>query len=160
MAETVNQQSEYDISLGLGIAHMPKYSGADKYEVRALPILNIKYGRLTVGGINGISYDIIKNKGLKAGVSLGYFRGRDESDAKYLHGLGDIGSAASISTYLRKSFGSFYVAGNVARDFSDDVGGITAKLSTGYAYKISPALSSNKRRAIIKRMISFVPSSI
>lgn len=143
LAETVKQQSEYDISLGLGIAHMPKYLGADKYEIRALPIINIKYRRLTVGGINGVSYDIIKNKGLKAGVSLGYFRGRDESDAKYLHGLGDIDSSASINTYLHQSFGSFYVAGNVARDFSDDVRGITAKLSTGYAYKISPQLMLN-----------------
>ncbi|MGB1263364.1 MAG: MipA/OmpV family protein [Cognaticolwellia sp.] len=143
VAAETNKDNSSPISVGVGAFYAPKYTGAEKYEIRAIPLISATYGRFTIGGMGGLSYDIVKSKGLKAGVSLGYFKGRDESDSKYLRGLGDVDSAATIGTYFKQSFGSFYISGNVKRDFSDDVGGITAGLSTGFSYKVTPQIMLN-----------------
>lgn len=141
-AESKDPQAS-PITVGAGVIYLPKYTGADKYRVRAVPIASATFGRLSLGGLNGISYDIVQTKGLQAGVSLGYIQGRDESDSKHLRGLGDLDSALTIGTYFKQTFGAFYVAGNVKRDFSDDIEGMTAGLSAGHSYRISPKIMLN-----------------
>jgi len=137
MADEPVQASSPAVSIGLGAIYAPKFSGADTYETRAIPVLHVQYGRFTLGGANGLSYDFVKDDKFKAGVSLGYFRGRDESDADYLQGLGDLDSGVDIGLYARRSFGAFYVAANLKRDFSDDVGGVTGAASVGFAHRLS-----------------------
>jgi len=130
-------------SLGLGGIYAPKFSGADEYETLPIPVIFIQYNRLTVGGMSGISYDIFRDDGIKAGVALGYFGGRDESDADYLRGMGDLSASADLRIYVRRAFGPFYVAANIQRDFSEDVGGITSAVSAGYSYRVTPDFSLN-----------------
>ncbi len=128
------------IALGLGGVYAPEFSGAEDYEMRAFPVVYIEYDRFTFGGINGLSYDIFQDDTINAGVSLGYFRGRDESDALYLQGLGDLESSANLGIYAKKTFGPFSISANIKRDFSEDVGGITGVLLAGFFQKLTPRL--------------------
>lgn len=140
-AEGGNKAISSSVSIGLGAVHAPKFLGGAEYETLAIPIVNIKYGRFTFGGINGLNYDAFKNYSYKAGVSLGYFRGREESDADYLHGLGDLDPEANLGVYIYKSFGAYYVRANLKRDFSEDVGGIRGGLAMGRAFQLTPRFS-------------------
>lgn len=135
------QSESIKVSLGAGAVYAPKYSGAEEYETRAIPVLYVQYGRFTFGGVGGISYDILKRDDLSAGIAAGYFRGRDESDSAHLQGLGDVASAVDFGGYVRKNFGQFYLAANFKRDFSSDVGGVTAGVATGYSYQVKPQLN-------------------
>lgn len=131
------------ISLGVAGIYAPKFTGSDKYEAKPLPVIFIQFDRLTIGGAGGISYDLFRGEGVKAGVGLGYFSGRDESDADYLKGLGDLDASADIGFFARKRLGSFYLSANIKRDLSKDVGGITSAISAGYMHRVSPQLSLN-----------------
>lgn len=133
-----NSNLETNYTLGIGIASLPKFSGSDIYETRVLPIIYAQYGRLHLGGVSGIRYEITSTDDLKVSATLGYFRGRDESDADYLKGLGDIESSVTAGMAITKSIGLWRFGASLNRDFSDDVGGISADLSAGYTYKLSP----------------------
>ena len=129
------------VSLGLASIYAPKFTGADEYETLPIPIVFVQYDRFTLGGVSGISYDMFRGKGVKAGLALGYFRGRNESDANYLQGVGDLESSADLRLFVRKAFGPFHLTANIKRDFSEDVGGITNAVSAGYSYRATSKFS-------------------
>ena len=129
------------VSVGLGSIYTPKFTGADEYETLPIPVVFVQYDRFTLGGVRGVSYDFFRSKGVKAGLALGYTRGRNESDAKYLQGLGDLESSADLGLFVRRAFGPFHVTANIKRDFSEDIGGVTSAVSAGYSYRLSSQLS-------------------
>ncbi len=48
------QESNWQITLGAGVASMPEHPGdGDTGEVQALPVVNIRYGRFFLGGVPG-----------------------------------------------------------------------------------------------------------
>ncbi|WP_299074456.1 MipA/OmpV family protein [uncultured Paraglaciecola sp.] len=135
-----NTPTQAQYTIGLGVASLPEFDGAKENEIRVLPIINIRYGRLTIGGINGIGYEVANVKGVRFSATTGYFRGRNENDALYLRGVGDIDSSITAGMAINKSFGPFRLGFKANRDFSDDVGGLTASLSAGFSHRISQQL--------------------
>jgi outer membrane scaffolding protein for murein synthesis (MipA/OmpV family) len=147
-AFNVAQASDKDslktqVSLGAGVAYLPKFSGADTYETRVMPIINIRYGRLSIGGVNGIAYELANVEDFRISATAGYFRGRKESDAVYLDGTGTIESSATMGVSVNKKIGPWRFSTNISRDFSDQVSGVTASISAGYSYKLSPQVLLN-----------------
>lgn len=127
--------------MGLGSIYAPKFTGADEYETQPIPVIFVQYDRFTLGGVRGISYDFFRSEGVKAGLALGYARGRNEPDAKYLQGFGDLESSADLRLFARKIFGAFHVSANIKRHFSEDIGGAISAVSAGYSYRVSSQLS-------------------
>ena len=129
-------ESSQDITGYLGVTEIyaPKFSGADSYQFLTLPALSIKYGALKIEGHTGISYDLLNQDDFTAGVVAGYFFGRDESDADYLDGMGDIDDAITLGVYVQQKFKYFKLSSNVKRDLSVDVGGTTADFSTSFSF--------------------------
>ena len=130
-AESPQEITDY---LGVTEIYSPKFSGADSYHFLTLPALRIKYGALKIEGHTGISYDLFTQDDLTAGVVAGYFFGRDDSDADYLDGMGDIDDAITLGIYAQQKFKYFKLSSNVKRDFSVDVGGVTANFSTSFSF--------------------------
>lgn len=128
------------VSVGLGSIYTPKFTGADEYETLSIPVIFVQYDRFTLGGVRGISYDFFQSEAVKAGLALGYSRGRKESDAHYLQGLGSLKSSADLRLFVRRAFGPFHVSANIKRDFSEDIGGVTSGVSAGYSYRASRQL--------------------
>lgn len=132
-------ETDKEYTLGLGLLNAPKYAGAKEYETKFFPVIKVEYGRFSLGA-QGLGYDIFNNEDSSFGLSVGYFNGRDESDARVLRGLGDINSSAHLGAFAKKSFGKFKIAANVQRDFSDDSEGVTFELSSGYTHPINKRL--------------------
>lgn len=93
-------QPESSFSAGLGLAVLPKYSGADEW--RAMPLLDISYANKNgffAGTRQGIGFRTAAGP-VQVSAALGYDGGRRESDSRRrfgseaLRGMGDIRGAA------------------------------------------------------------------
>src|SRR5690606_15646515 len=64
-------------SAGVGLAAVPKYAGADRYRVLALPMLTLQWEhRLDISPIGGMRLDLRPGEALSFGPTLQYARGR------------------------------------------------------------------------------------
>lgn len=93
-------QPESSFSAGLGLAVLPKYSGADEW--RAVPLLDISYANKNgffAGTRQGIGFRTAAGP-VEVSAALGYDSGRRESNSRRrfgseaLRGMGDIRGAA------------------------------------------------------------------
>lgn len=56
-----------EFSIGLGVACLPRYEGADERRLRALPLVNYRNGRFFAGALNGIGYHFSPVRDLEFG---------------------------------------------------------------------------------------------
>jgi outer membrane protein len=97
--------SSYELLLGAAVLTGPAYLGSDERKSRALPQIAARWrngwsvGLGGPGGAGGISYRFASNSALSWGLRLGLDRGRDESDADALRGMGDIKAAARVRRF-------------------------------------------------------------
>lgn len=131
------------IALGAGAIYTPKFSGADEYRTRAIPVVSIKYGDFSFGGVGGLSYQAFNDDGLKAGLSLGYFGGRNQSEANYLKGMGNLDEGLDFGPFIFKRIGPFAASASIKRDISSRVGGLTAGATLGFTYPLAKSLMIN-----------------
>jgi outer membrane protein len=94
------------VSAGGGLIYGPKYPGADRYRLRALPFLAAAYGPFFLGGDpgsggGGVGMNLLRDSAWRFGVSLtpGFGRARRESDHPSLAGLGDIERASRANVF-------------------------------------------------------------
>ena len=98
--EVEQQAHEWNVKLGAGFVVSPKFEGADDVMVMPIPFASADFGPyITVSPmdvtINALDYDGFSVKG-KIGSSFG----RDSSDDRHLHGLGDIDSGLALGLDL------------------------------------------------------------
>ncbi|OGU14651.1 MAG: hypothetical protein A2076_01855 [Geobacteraceae bacterium GWC2_53_11] len=100
-------KSNWDVSLGLGIAIAPVYEGSTHYLPAPIPILAISWRDTVSLGIEGLSL-YHKTGGVRYGAVLTYDSGREEngknifgmSSGDYrLEGLGNINLAAGLKAF-------------------------------------------------------------
>ncbi|MDP6818999.1 MAG: MipA/OmpV family protein [Alphaproteobacteria bacterium] len=91
--------SEFDISLGLGPALRPTYEGGDKFEVEALPLIDITWrDRIFIAWQGsygehlrrGLGAKLLKSSKFSVGPYLTYDPGREESESPQLQGMGNV----------------------------------------------------------------------
>jgi outer membrane scaffolding protein for murein synthesis (MipA/OmpV family) len=51
--EDPEQKASVRLTLGAGIAYVPRYPGADQYRLRGIPVFGMGYGRFFAGGDEG-----------------------------------------------------------------------------------------------------------
>lgn len=51
--EDSQQKASVRLTLGAGIAYVPRYPGADEYRLRGIPVFGMGYGRFFAGGDEG-----------------------------------------------------------------------------------------------------------
>ncbi|WP_374659338.1 MipA/OmpV family protein [Inhella sp.] len=88
--------TSFELLLGAAVLRGPAYLGSDERKSRALPQIAARWrngwavGLGGPGGAGGISYRFASDSAFSWGLRLGLDRGRDESDAEALRGMGDI----------------------------------------------------------------------
>ena len=91
--------SEFDVSLGLGPALRPTYEGGEKFEVEALPLIDITWrDRIFIAWQGsygehlrrGLGAKLLKDSKFSAGPYLTYDPGRDEDESPQLAGMGNV----------------------------------------------------------------------
>ena len=98
--------SDWDVSLGLGLALQPTYEGDDEYEVAPELLLDISWrdrAFLTTVKNRGLGLNLIRSRQTRVGTYLTLDWGRDEADATRLAGTGDIEISPEVGI-----FGEFY----------------------------------------------------
>jgi len=106
--EHPQEKTELRISVGAGIAYVPKYPGADSYRLRGIPVFGAGYGRFFAGGDEGaggaggaVGMNLLRDSNWRLGVALaiGFGDARRESDHPSLAGLGDIERASRFVVF-------------------------------------------------------------
>lgn len=116
------------VSLGAGLAEVPKYPGGSKERARLVPLVSLDYGgRLFIGPL-GIRVVAIRCHGFRAGPVLGFERGRSESDDPRLAGLGDISSSATAGLFAGYARGPFEVSATARQAISHATNGLSGLL--------------------------------
>jgi len=129
--------SPYSLTLGLGVARLPEYEGADRFDVRALPFISYRSGRFFAGTLSGVGYNLSNPPEIEFGPVLTYRFGRDESDSPRLRGLGDIDAGADVGAFLRWNAQPFTLGARLERGLGGNVRGTTLRLDAGYALAVN-----------------------
>lgn len=138
--------SPYSLTLGLGVARLPEYEGADRFDVRALPFISYRSGRFFAGTLSGVGYNLSNTPEIEFGPVLTYRFGRDESDSPRLRGLGDIDAGADVGAFLRWNAQPFTLGARLERGLGGNVRGTTLRLDAGYALAVNRSNTAFRRR--------------
>jgi|AntRauTorcE11897_2_1112592.scaffolds.fasta_scaffold04841_4 outer membrane scaffolding protein for murein synthesis (MipA/OmpV family) len=147
-AQDYARNSDWDVTLGAGVAYGPTYEGSNDYTVTPLPYINIRYKDRIGLGKNGLTADILKNDESKIGIGLTYDMGRDEdgdtlfgSDDDTLDGMGDIDGAVGLKAYAAHDFVPVTVSGSITQYVGDDNDGLLVDAKLSKRFPLSRQLS-------------------
>lgn len=155
-------KSNWDVSLGLGIAVAPVYEGSTHYLPAPIPMLAIRWRDTVSLGIDGLSL-YHKTGGFRYGMGLTYDPGREENGKNLygmssgdhrLEGLGNINSAAGLKAFASYDVHLFQQIPLVVLDASvtkllgssnDGVlvqGGLAMPFQLGQNWRLTPKVST------------------
>ncbi len=96
---------EWRVTLGLTGSVMPKYEGADSYEVMPGGIIDIRFRDIAFFSVGeGLGVNLLRGDTYRAGVAVSYDLGRNDNDDPRIRGLGDIDPAPQA-----KLFGQVFI---------------------------------------------------
>lgn len=132
---SAGEESPWSVRLGALGAYMPDYEGSDDYKMRALPDIDIEYGDHFFVRRASLGVNLVNDDGFRAGVSVGYHRGRDEDDNRALRGLGDISAMAMGNLFAQYNLGPLNLSATLSNDvLGDGHDGTILALTTGYRF--------------------------
>lgn len=118
----------WGITLGAGLAEVPKYPGASKELGRLVPLIALDYGGRVFVGPFGIGVAAVRWNGFRAGPVLGFERGRSESDDPRLTGLGDISASVTAGIFASYTRGPLEVSATARQAVTHASNGLTGLL--------------------------------
>ena len=137
-AQSTGVRSDWDATLGAGVAIAPRYPGSDARRVSPVPLIDVHYGRWFIGNVPsfanpfGLGIDLYRDGNWRFGLAASStLRGtRNESDDARLAGLGDIGRPLRLGAFGAYSARCFEVRGYVGTDLSRSRQGTIATLES------------------------------
>jgi outer membrane scaffolding protein for murein synthesis (MipA/OmpV family) len=126
------QSGNWDITLGAGIAGVPKYPGAKDYHAQPLPLVSVTYRNTFFFGPSGLGMNAINWNGFRAGPVLGFQGGRNQSDDPHLKGLGDIQPSLTAGMFASYRMGPFEVGGTVRQAVVHTNNGLVGRVQLDY----------------------------
>jgi MipA family protein len=126
-------RKDWSIMLG-GLTFLsPDYEGSDDVKVQGFPFLDVSWrNRFFLNFQQGLGINIIRNKNLTFGASVGYYGSREEGDNEALRGLGDIDGGVDGRVFVFVPVGPISFTSMYRRDLSGNHDG--AILSVGALY--------------------------
>jgi outer membrane scaffolding protein for murein synthesis (MipA/OmpV family) len=94
------QAAEWNVNIGGGFRVEPKFEGADDFKIMPIPWISADFGQYVTVDPRGLTINAWDHEGLSIKGRVGYDLGRDSSDDRHLHGLGDIGAGAVLGLDL------------------------------------------------------------
>lgn len=127
-----------------GLVSAPSFLGSGEASVYALPNISVSIGdRLNVSLLEGVSYDVYKNKSLTAGAALTYDFGREETPSDHalllssapnseIAGLGDIEETAEVGGYIEYNYGNMQATLEIRKGVDGGHDGIVGDVDVTY----------------------------
>lgn len=143
-----NDGDTLQVTIGAGVMSGPRYPGSSLRETRALPLIDLRYGRYFLGGAPGtgvplgVGVNLFENSGWRLGAVLGrdLRTPRKASDDPRLTGLDDIASTTHLGLFGSYSQDWWSVRGNVVTDVGGKHEGTTASLELEGKYRLTESL--------------------
>lgn len=135
-AETASD--EWSVGLGLGAAWSPEYRGADSYEAKALPWVQVSKGRFSFNPVTGLSYDLLASENWKLAPTLSYAGGRDNTAA--LKDFEDVHGSLMAGVLVSWTSGHWQLNGDIAGPVTGDLEGLRARGYLRYRGQITDRL--------------------
>jgi outer membrane protein len=149
-ADPADFKREWHGNIGLGVASVPKYPGAEKSRTVAFPVGRLTYDRFFLGagaspgtgaglGVGAIAY---RRNGLEVGLGLSYSLAspRQESRDPRLSGLGDVPKTARGQVFAAYTYDWFKIDASLSQDVGGKKEGLVASLGFEGRYRPTPAL--------------------
>ena len=144
-------EAEARVHGGFGVARTPSYPGSDRYELRAVPIISVNFGRFFLGGepggagSPGAGVNLLRDKHWRGGIGVslaGAFRKpREESDHPSLQGMGDIDRTVRGVAFLGYQEGRLTTFARVATDLRDKDQGTLVLLDSVMRHRATDRLT-------------------
>ncbi|MCV2353473.1 MipA/OmpV family protein [Paucibacter sp. B2R-40] len=128
-------------TVGAAVVATYEYQGSDQRSTWVIPVLDYQWANGWFAGIsNGIGYNFsAPSSSLQYGLRLTADKGRKESRASALHGLGDVDAAAEGGAFLNYSLpqGLFFTS-SLRYGAGANNKGLIIDLGAGYLSEIAP----------------------
>ncbi|MFA6972298.1 MAG: MipA/OmpV family protein [Gallionella sp.] len=125
----------WKVTLGGGLASVPRYEGAATNRLRAVPLLEVGNGHFFAGTSRGIGYNFSDDKSIQYGLRLTVAQHRRQSVDARLNGMGDIGYAGELGGFVSARLSPWYVTSSIAGSSH----GSRFELGGGYELTLSDA---------------------
>jgi outer membrane scaffolding protein for murein synthesis (MipA/OmpV family) len=137
-------KKDWSIMLG-GVTFLsPDYEGSDNVEVKGLPFLDVSWRkRFFLNFQQGLGVNIIQNKNLTFGTSIGYYGSREEDDNESLRGLGDVDGGVDGRVFVFVPVGPISLTSMYRRDLSGNHDGAIFSVGALFFKPVTPKLRLN-----------------
>lgn len=104
---------EWKVTLGGGLAYVPRYEGAADNRLRPMPFVEATDGRFFASILRGVGYNFSDDRTMEYGLRLALGHVRRTSSDPHLNGMTDIPYFLEAGAFLNKRFAPWYVSSGV-----------------------------------------------
>ena len=164
MATQLSEPGEWRVVMGSGAAVAPEYRGSDKYESKALPLLDIEWrGAYFASTQRGLGVNIFRQRSTRAGPRITYDLGRESSDSDSLIGLPDVDPTVEAGVFVEHFMQAWRFKADLQMGLNGHegiIGSFDVALGGALADKTSLVIGANVHAADEKYMQTYfgVPS--
>lgn len=137
-ASATAPRSNDHVTLGVGLAHLPVYQGADTYRTLPLPIFDVAKGRLFANLRNGAGVNVVDEGGITIGASLTPVSGYRTRDVP--QGVERLKFGAGGRLFLNADLGLATATIGATRAVFGGTGGVVVDASFAHPILLSPKL--------------------
>ena len=127
------QESDWSVLLGALVMRKPEYEGAEDYEFRGFPVVDITWReKYFFNPRKGLGAYVWSRDDMKVGLSIGYTFGRDDDDSSDLDGLGDIDGGVTGNILFTRNIDDFSLDARFEQQFAGEDTGFQIHVGLGY----------------------------
>jgi outer membrane scaffolding protein for murein synthesis (MipA/OmpV family) len=136
--------SYWKFGFGAGLGYSPKFEGSSDYKGRLLPIIDVTYkDTFFINTSRGAGINVYNQNGLKAGPFFTLNFGRDEKDASYLAGSGDVDIALESGVFIEQELDPLLLMWSARyASFNTGHGGVVSDASVVYRMAFAPHINA------------------
>ncbi|MGE0483902.1 MAG: MipA/OmpV family protein [Gammaproteobacteria bacterium] len=142
VAEELPATQAWGLRLGLLGAVGPDFEGASAYEADAVPLLRVNWRDRVVFRGRSLDLNAVLVDGLRAGPMLKTRAGRNDDEAAFLRGLGEVDRAFEAGGFVRLKHGPFALRVNALHDVAGAHGGTLVETNALVRLPLSDPLFS------------------
>lgn len=130
------------VNVGAGAAIAPVYLGADEYDGKPLPLVDLEYRNFAfLSTQRGVGVNLMRERTYRAGARLTVDWGRDSSDADRLRGLPDVGTGVEAGLFFEAFWGAWRIQADLRQELADGHGGFLFSADLAYGGRLSDSMS-------------------
>jgi outer membrane protein len=151
MATRAGDGEEWRFNFAAGAGLGPEYIGADDYEAKSLPLIDIEWrGAYFLSTQRGMGLNLIRQRATRAGPRITYDLGRDSQDSNQTKGLQDVDKSIEVGLFAQHFTGAWRLQADVRQGLNGHeglIGSLDAAVGGAIAENVSLIVGGNTHYA-------------